>query len=56
MDKFRTEVRNSKDTPVPFTISIGVAGYEGDYSDTLIRADKALYKAKNTGKDKVVVQ
>lgn len=55
MEQFRTEIEKAKDTPVPFTISIGVSGYEGDYSDTLIRADKALYKAKNTGKNRVVV-
>ena len=55
MEKFRTDIANAKDIPVPFTVSIGVAGYAGDYSDTLMRADEALYKAKNTGKNKVVV-
>ncbi len=55
MEQFRKEIEEAKDASVPFTISIGIAGYEGDYSDTLVRADKALYKAKNTGKNKVVV-
>jgi diguanylate cyclase (GGDEF)-like protein len=55
MEKFRSDIENAKDTPVPFTVSIGIASYEGDYSTALMKADKALYKAKNTGKNKVVI-
>ena len=55
MEKFRTDIENAKDTPVPFTISVGVAGYTGDYTETIMKVDDALYKAKNTGKNKVVV-
>ncbi len=55
MEKFRIDIENAKDTPVPFTVSIGIASYEGDYSTALMKADKALYKAKNTGKNKVVI-
>lgn len=55
MEQFRADIEKAKDTPVPFTVSIGVAGYTGDYSDTLMKVDDALYKAKNTGKNKVVV-
>ncbi len=55
MEQFRREIENAKDTPVPFTISIGVSRYDGDYSNTLKIVDDALYKAKNTGKNKVVV-
>lgn len=55
MEQFRSDIENAKDTPVPFTISIGLSSYTGDYSDTLIKVDDALYKAKNSGKNKVVV-
>ena len=55
MDQFRSDIENAKDTPVPFTISVGVSHYTGDYSNTLQKVDEALYKAKNTGKNKVVV-
>ncbi len=55
MDQLRSNIENAKDTPVPFTISVGVSGYTGDYSDTLMKADEALYTAKNTGKNKVVL-
>ena len=55
MEQFRQDIANAKDTPVPFTISVGVSCYTGDYSKTLQNVDNALYKAKNTGKNKVVV-
>lgn len=55
MEQFRMDIENAKDTPVPFTISVGVSCYTGDYSKTLQNVDNALYKAKNTGKNKVVV-
>ena len=55
MEQFRVDIEKAKDTPVPFTISIGISRYTGDYSDTLIKVDEALYEAKNTGKNKVVV-
>lgn len=55
MNQLRIDIEKSKDTPVPFTISVGVSGYSGDYSDTIMKVDEALYKAKNTGKNKVVV-
>lgn len=55
MEQFRLDIENAKDTPVPFTISVGVSYYTGDYSKTLQNVDNALYKAKNTGKNKVVV-
>lgn len=39
------------------TTSIGVAMFEGypDYNEVIQRADKALYEAKNGGRDKVVI-
>lgn len=43
--------------PVPMTCSLGVAAWKaGDTIDTLLRrADLALYDAKRTGRNKVVV-
>ncbi len=55
MEQFRLDIQNAQDTPVPFTISVGLSSYSGDYNDTLMKADDALYKAKNTGKNKVVI-
>ena len=44
-------------TPQPLTISIGVAEWLGPH-DSLVnllgRADRALYKAKQSGRDRVV--
>ena len=55
MEQFRRDIESAKDMPVKFTISVGVSRYNGDYSKTLQNVDLALYKAKNTGKNKVVV-
>jgi diguanylate cyclase (GGDEF)-like protein len=55
MEQFRRDIENAKDTPVPFTISVGVSRYAGDYSKAVQNVDTALYKAKNTGRNKVVV-
>lgn len=55
MEQFRKYIENSHDMPVPFTISVGVSNYNGDYSETIRNVDTALYKAKNTGRNKVVV-
>lgn len=44
------------DTPIPLTVSIGIANVmadEPDLSMALVRADKALYRAKQTGRNKV---
>ena len=55
LEQFRQDIENAKDTPVPFTISVGISNYNGDYSRTIQNVDTALYKAKNTGRNKVVV-
>lgn len=36
------------------TISIGLAPFEGDLSEALSRADRALYEAKNSGRNRVM--
>jgi diguanylate cyclase (GGDEF)-like protein len=44
--------------PHPVTISLGVAllqEEDGGYSDLLRRADRALYRAKEAGRDRVVL-
>lgn len=55
MEQFRRDIESSKDTPVPFTVSIGVSRYTGDYSKSIQNVDTALNKAKNSGRNKVVV-
>ncbi len=43
--------------PLAVTVSIGVASSHGTYesADSMLeRADKAMYQAKNTGRNKVV--
>ncbi len=52
----RMEIATPKG-PISITVSIGVAqlsGPETRFDETLIRADKALYVAKQTGRNKVV--
>ena len=55
MEQFRREIENAKDTPVPITVSVGVSRYNGDFSKSIQNVDNALYKAKNSGRNKVVV-
>lgn len=55
-EKIRTKVEESDNEICPITISVGVAQHRGgDYHDTIKKADEALYKAKNTGRNKVVL-
>ncbi len=55
MEQFRRDIETAKDTPVPFTVSAGVSRYTGDFSKSIQNVDTALYKAKNAGRNKVVV-
>ncbi len=55
MEQFRRDIESAKDIPVKFTVSVGVSRYNGDYTKTLQNVDAALYKAKNAGRNKVVV-
>ncbi len=55
MEQFRREIESATDTPVPITVSVGVSRYNGDFSKSIQNVDNALYKAKNSGRNKVVV-
>lgn len=53
-EEIRKYVESNAGKVCAVTISAGVAQHEGgDYTETIARADKALYEAKNTGRNKV---
>jgi two-component system cell cycle response regulator len=53
-EKLRAEVAEAP-TPVPVTVSIGVATWDGEAPEDLLhRADEALYAAKDAGRDRVL--
>lgn len=52
-ERIRQAVEESPDKP-SFTVSMGIASYDGgDYHDCIKHADRALYYAKNHGRNKV---
>lgn len=60
-EKIRFAVKNihvkTDKSPIYFTVSLGVTEFHNDDKDAMImidRADKALYDAKNAGRDKTV--
>lgn len=54
-EEIRQNIEKSDNGICPVTVSIGVARYEGgNYHDTIEKADQALYKAKTSGRNKVV--
>lgn len=59
LERLRLSIDNYRDELFPdllMTLSIGVAGYDAKYSDAAAwfnEADKALYSAKNTGRNKI---
>ncbi len=55
MEQFRQDVEKAEDSPVPFTISVGVSKYTGDFSKTIQNVNHALTKAKDSGRNSVVV-
>lgn len=55
-EKIRANVEASDNSVCPITASIGVAAYTGgSYHETVERADKALYQAKEAGRNRVMV-
>lgn len=55
--KINTIVRENKNATIPITVSLGVVQYVKGESEADIykRADNALYKAKTSGRDRVVI-
>ena len=51
----QSPIRAGDGTSFQVTMSIGVAPLQGDAHATLAQADAALYEAKNTGRNKVVL-
>lgn len=55
-EKLRENVEKDNNGICPITVSVGVAKHEGgNYHMTIKNADVALYQAKNTGRNKVVL-
>ncbi len=55
-EKIRSNLETSDNSVCPVTASIGVASYNGgSYHEVVQHADKALYKAKETGRNRVVL-
>ncbi len=55
-EKIRTNVETSNNSICPITVSIGVAAYNGgNYHETIECADKALYRAKTEGRNRVML-
>lgn len=55
-EKIRKSVEESDNGVRKITISIGVAAYKGgDYHDVIKEADEAMYEAKNSGRNRVVL-
>ena len=61
LDRLRAELESSvvysgKKEPITFTVSIGISLYlEEGLEETINQADMMLYKAKNSGKNQVVI-
>ena len=56
-ERIREKVAVTENDVCPITISIGVTSYDGiNYENAIAEADKALYEAKESGRNKVVCQ
>lgn len=54
-ERIRIAVEIGEELSCPVTISMGISSYDGiDYRSAISNADKALYHAKSTGRNKVV--
>lgn len=54
-ERIREKVAATENDVCPITVSLGVASYDGvNYENAITEADKALYEAKEGGRNKVV--
>ena len=54
-EEIRKKVETSNNGVCKVTVSIGISDYSKDYIQTVSHADLALYKAKSTGRNTVVI-
>lgn len=52
-EALRCSIEQHKNGICPITVSIGVAPYNGDYQSAVDNADKAMYRAKTSGRNQV---
>ena len=56
-ERIRINVEQFNNGICPMTVSIGVTACKNEkYTETVRRADNALYRAKNSGRNKVEVE
>lgn len=56
IDDIRKQVADYKNGVCPVTISAGISQYDGlNYKTAIDRADQALYKAKDSGRNRIVI-
>ena len=53
-EEIRCKIASSDECPVKFHISAGVVAYNGDFQKSISAADHALYRAKETGRNRVI--
>jgi diguanylate cyclase (GGDEF)-like protein len=57
-ERIQNELRRTDAGPLPLTVSIGIAAaipHAESWERLVSRADKAMYEAKRTGKNRIVV-
>ena len=54
-ERIRVAIQEGKNPVCPITVSAGISAYDGEsYRNAISNADKALYVAKNTGRNQVI--
>lgn len=52
-ERIRANIESADNGVKPITISGGLSSYKGDYQNAIERADRALYRSKNSGRNQV---